>query len=1092
VNLSEPFVRRPIGTTLLTIGIALAGIAAYFQLPVAPLPQFDLPAISVQARLAGASPETMATSVATPLEKRLGRLAAVSEMTSRSNVGNTQIQLQFDLSRDIDGAARDVMAAINASRSDLPATLRSNPGYRKFNASESPVMILSMTSKTRTRTDIYDSAATIIQQQLSQVKGVGDVSIQGGALPAVRVELNPLTLSQYGIALEDVRAALSASNANRPKGVIDNGGQRYQIYTNDAGRYAKDYAPLVIAYRNGRAVRLEDVAEVVDGPEDIHNVGLVNGENAVTVQVSRSPGANIIQTVEAIKARLPTLQSAIPPDIELKPVIDRSITIRASLADVERTLAISTILVIAVVAFFLQSGGATLVPSVAVTVSLLGTIGIMFLLGFSLNNLSLMALTISTGFVVDDAIVVLENITRNVERGMPRFQAALKGAQEVGFTVMSISVSLIAVFIPILLMTGILGRLFREFAITLSAAILISLLLSLTTTPMMCAYLIGRPKPGAKRGLWARASDGAFGWMHKVYAKGLKWALDSGPIILAILVCTICLTTYLYTKVPKGFFPEQDTSQMMGGLQADQSSSFQISAQRLRRFVAILQNDPAIQTVVANTGGNSSGAFFQIGLKPKNQRDPVAKVVTRLRPQLTRVSGASLFLNPVQDLRIGGRQSNATYQYTLQADSLSELRNWATKLKEAMQKYPSLEDVNTDQEDRGLQSFITIDKDRLSRLGLAITDVDNTLYDAFGQRQVTTIYNAQNQYSVVMEVAQQYAQDPTALQYIYVPRRAPPASGSAFAQAAAAAALRPSTATGGVQQNTNTGAASNEAQAPPGRGASQGAAVSLTQKEPVPLAAFARWADSATPTQVNHQDTSPATTVSFNLAEGASLSDAQADIKAAEASISMPASVQGSFQGNAKLFQQSLGDELYLILAAILAVYIVLGILYESYIHPWTVLSTLPSAGLGAVVALFLFHTEFTIIALIGVILLIGIVKKNAIMMIDFALEAERARGLSSREAIYEAALIRFRPIMMTTFAAILGAIPLAIGWGEGSEMRRPLGITIIGGLLVSQVLTLLTTPVVYMYLDRFRRRKADESYLSRATGPTPNPNPAE
>ena len=1091
MNLSAPFVRRPIGTTLLTIGIALAGIAAYFQLPVSPLPQFDLPSISVSARLAGASPENMATSVATPLEKRLGRLAAVTEMTSRSGVGQTQIQLQFDLSRDIDGAARDVMAAINASRGDLPATLRSNPSYRKFNPADQPIIILSMTSKTRTRTDIYDSAATIIQQQLSQVKGVGDVGIQGGALPAVRVEINPLALSRYGIGLEDVRAAISASNANRPKGVIDTGAQRYQIYTNDAGRYAKDYAPLVIAYRNGNAVRLSDVAEVVDGPEDIHNTGLVNGQNAVTVVVSRAPGANIIQTVDAVKARLPTLRAAIPQDIELQPVIDRSITIRASLADVERTLAISTVLVIAVVAFFLQSGGATLVPSVAVTVSLLGTIGVMFLLGFSLNNLSLMALTISTGFVVDDAIVVLENITRNVEKGMPRFQAALVGAQQVGFTVLSISISLIAVFIPILLMSGILGRLFREFAITLSAAILISLILSLTTTPMMCAYLIGRPKPDAKRNWFGRVSDGSFNWMKGLYAKGLTWALDSGPIILAILLCTCCLTTYLYMKVPKGFFPEQDTSQMQGGAQADQSSSFQISAQRLRRFAAILQADPAIQTVVANTGGNS-GAFFQISLKPKGQRDPVQTVVTRLRPQLSRIQGANLFLNPVQDLRIGGRQSNATYQYTLQAQSLTELRTWATKLAEAMKNYPALEDVNTDQEDRGLQTFITIDKDKLARLGLTPGDVDNALYDAFGQRQVTTIYNAQNQYSVVMEVAQQYAQDPTALQYVYVPTRPQPSTSTAFAQAAAAAALRPSTATGGVQTNTNTGAASNEAQAPPGRGASQGAAVSLTAKAPVPLATVGKWADSATPTSVNHQDTSPATTISFNLAEGASLSDAQADVRAAQASIGMPLTVQGSFQGTARQFQQSLGDELYLIMAAILAVYIVLGILYESYIHPLTVLSTLPSAGLGAVIALLLFHVEFSIIALIGVILLIGIVKKNAIMMIDFALEAERSRGLSSRDAIYEAAMIRFRPIMMTTFAAMLGAIPLAIGWGEGSEMRRPLGITIIGGLLVSQILTLLTTPVVYMYLDRFRRRRPNETYLSRAIGPTPDPSPAE
>jgi multidrug efflux pump len=699
-----------------------------------------------------------------------------------------------------------------------------------------------------------------------------------------------------------------------------------------------------------------------------------------------------------------------------------------------------------------------------------------------------MALTISTGFVVDDAIVVLENITRNVEKGMPRFQAALKGAQEVGFTVLSISISLIAVFIPILLLGGILGRLFREFALTLSAAILISLFLSLTTTPMMCAYLIGRPKTGAKRGFMARISEGSFAWMSKIYAKSLTWALDSGVIILAIMLCTVGLNVYLFSKVPKGFFPEQDTSMMMGGLFGDQSSSFQMSQKRLFTFAAIVQKDPAIQAVVASTGGNS-GAFFQMALKPKSQRDPVAKVVARLRPQLSQVTGANLFLNPVQDLRIGGRQSNATYQYTLKADDLAQLRTWAIKLKDAMGKYPSLQDVSTDQEDHGLQTFVKVDRDKAARLGLTASDVDNTLYDAFGQRQVSTIYNAQNQYHVVMEVAQQYAQDPTALQYIYIPVR--PAPTNAAASAAAAQNSR-NTPSGAALANTNTGAAANEAVAPRARGASQGAAVSLTVKKAVPLSSFATWSDGSTPTQVNHQDGSVATTLSFNLTDGASLSDAQADIAAASASIGMPSAVHGEFAGTAKQFQSSLNDDLVLILAAIVAVYIVLGILYESYIHPLTVLSTLPSAGLGAVIALFLFHTEFSIIALIGVILLIGIVKKNAIMMIDFALEAERARGLSARDAIYEAAMIRFRPIMMTTFAALLGAIPLAIGWGEGSELRRPLGITIIGGLLVSQVLTLLTTPVVYMYLDRFRRRKADETYLVRSSGPTPAPNPAE
>ena len=1092
MNLSAPFVRRPIGTTLLTIGIALAGIAAYFQLPVSPLPQMDLPTIQVRANLPGASPETMASSVATPLEKRLGRLADVTEMTSGSNVGSTNITLQFGLDRNIDGAARDVQAAINASRVDLPATLRSNPTYRKVNPADAPILIIAMSSKTRNRDSIYDTASTIVQQQLSQVKGVGDINIAGGALPAVRVELNPMSLSRYGVAMEDVRAALSAANANRPKGVVDNGPLRYQIYTNDAGKTAADYAPLVVAYRNGRAVRLSDVSTVWDGPEDLHNMGLINGDNAIGVTISRAPGANIIQTVDALKAKLPVLKAALPQDIDLSVAIDRSTTIRASLEDVERTLAIATILVIGVVAFFLQSGGATLVPSVAVTVSLLGTLGVMYLLGFSLDNFSLMALTISTGFVVDDAIVVLENITRNVEKGLPRFQAALKGAQEVGFTVLSISVSLIAVFIPILLMSGVVGRLFREFAITLSTAILVSLALSLTTTPMMCAYLIGRPKPHAKRGLFARMADGSFDWMSGVYRKGLTWALDSGPVILAILVATVCLNVYLFTAVPKGLFPQQDISLMQGFLQSDQDSSFQISQQRLRRYVGILTSDPAVDKVVASTGGNSAGAMFQISLKPKNQRDPVEAVVARLRPRLSQITGANMFLNPVQDLRVGGRQSNAAYQYTLEADDLDSMRTWADKLAEAMKTYPSMTDVNTDQQQHGLQSYVQIDRDKAARLGVAAADIDNALYDAFGQRQVSNIYNELNQYHVVMEVAPPFTQEPSALSDIYIDAQPQPSTGAAAAKAAAAAINLPNTPSGAAPTNISTGAASNEPIAPPSRGASQGAALAIQKKVAIPLSAFAHWADGSTPTSINHQDESVATTISFNLADGASLSDARADIQAAGASIGMPATIHGGFAGTALTFQQSLGDEPILIGAAILAIYIVLGILYESYIHPLTVLSTLPSAGLGAVIALLIFKTDFTIIALIGVILLIGIVKKNAIMMIDFALEAERSRGLSSRDAIYEAAMTRFRPIMMTTFAAILGAVPLAVGWGEGAEMRRPLGITIIGGLLVSQVLTLLTTPVVYMYLDRFRRRKADEGYLSRSGGPTPAANPAE
>ncbi len=1095
MNLSAPFVRRPIGTALLTIGIALAGIAAYFQLPVSPLPQVDFPAVFIRANLPGASPETMASSVATPLEKRLGRLADVSEMTSRSSVGSTQIVMLFGLNRNIDGAARDVQAAINASRVDLPVTLRSNPTYRKVNPADAPIMVITMSSKTRYRDDIYDSASTIVQQQLSQVKGVGDINVAGGALPSVRVELNPMALSHYGIAMEDVRAALSAANANRPKGVVDAGPLRYQLYTNDAGLHAADYAHLVIGYRKNAPVRLTDIAQVWDGPEDINNLGLVNNVNAIGLIISRAPGANIIQTVDALKAKLPIIKAALPQDIDLLVAMDRSTTIRASLEDVERTLAIAVILVIAVVAFFLQSGGATLVPSVAVTVSLLGTLGVMYLAGFSLDNLSLMALTISTGFVVDDAIVVLENITRHVEEGMPRFQAALKGAQEVGFTVLSISISLIAVFIPILLMGGIVGRLFREFAVTLSAAIIVSLILSLTTTPMMCAFLIGRPKPHAKKRWWVKVSDGSFDWMTRVYRKGLTWALDSGPVMLIVLLATVVLNVYLFVAVPKGFFPEQDTGLMQGGLQADQSSSFQISQIRLRRFVGILMRDPAVQTVVASTGGNASGAAFQVSLKPRSQRDTIDTVVARLRPQLARVTGANLFLNPVQDLRVGGRMSNATYQYTLEADDLASLRTWAAKLAEQLKRAPALQDVNSDQEDHGLQSYVNVDRDKAARLGLTAADVDNALYDAFGQRQVSNIYNALNQYHVVMEVSRAFTNDPSALNHIYIDRlvSAATATGAQAAAAAAAADNNANTPSGGAQTNTQTGAASNEPVAPPTRGASQGAAVAIDVKAPVPLASIATWADGSTPTSVNHQDESVATTISFNMTEGAALSDAQTAIANATAAIGMPATIHGSFQGTAAVFAQSLGDEPMLIGAAILAIYIVLGILYESYIHPLTVLSTLPSAGLGAVIALLIFRVEFTIIALIGVILLIGIVKKNAIMMIDFALEAERSRGLSGREAIFEAAMTRFRPIMMTTFAALFGAIPLAIGWGEGSELRRPLGITIIGGLLVSQVLTLLTTPVVYMYLDRFRRRKPDEGYLSRSgAAPIPAANPAE
>ncbi len=1106
MNLSEPFVRRPIGTVLLTIGIAMAGIAAYFLLPVAPLPQVDFPVVSVQASLPGASPETMASSVATPLERRLGHIADVNEMTSSSSQNSSRITLQFNLDRDINGAARDVEAAINAARVDLPTTLRSNPTYRKVNPADQPVLILAMTSKTKTPGQIYDSAANIIEQQLSQIKGVGEVDIGGGSLPAVRVDVNSFALAKYGIGLEDVRAALASANANRPKGIVQDGETRLQVYTNDQGIKAADYAPLVIAYRNGAAVRLADVAAVTDGQEDIHNLGLYNGQPAIIVRITREPGANIVSTVDTIKKKLPLLQSQLPADITMAIAVDRTTSIRASLNEVERTLAIAILLVVAVVAVFLRNGRATIVPAIAVTVSLLGTLGVMFLLGFSLDNLSLMALTVSTGFVVDDAIVVLENITRHLEAGVGRFQAALMGAQEVGFTVLSISISLIAVFIPILLMGGIIGRLFREFAITLSTAIIVSLAISLTTTPMLCAYFIGRPSSGDKQPWWSRASERSFAWMSRVYERGLRWALDSGPIMLVILAATIVLNIYLFTIVPKALFPQQDTGLFQGGMQMDQSSSFQVSQSRMKRYVNIVGKDPAVDSVVGFTGGGgSSGGFMFVSLKPESQRPSADKVMNRLRLQFASVTGASLFLQSVQDFRFGGRQSNAQYQYTLEADNIADLRTWATKLATQLKTDPTLTDVNTDQQDHGLQAYVNVDRDTAARLGLTSANIDNVLYDSFGQRQVSTIYNALNQYHVIMEVPQRDAQDPTALSNVYLSTETP-------AQAAASAPTAPApTASATASVNTLAlvatavtaagapGAAPVSALggpvAPPSRNAATGVAVSDTAERVPPLTAIANFSQTSVPTSVNHQDVSPATTISFNPASGKSDSEVSAAVDQASAAIHMPTTVRGSFQGTAKIAQQSWSSEPVLILTALLAVYIVLGVLYESYVHPLTVLSTLPSAGVGAVIALILFKIEFSIIALIGVILLIGIVKKNAILMIDFAIEAERSQGLTTRDAIYQAALLRFRPIMMTTFAAMLGALPLAIGWGEGSELRRPLGITIIGGLLVSQVLTLLTTPVVYLYVDRWRRRSDDETHLGRigsgANPPDLRPDPA-
>jgi multidrug efflux pump len=1213
MNLSAPFVRRPIATTLLTAGLVLAGIGAYFVLPVSPLPQVDFPTIQVSAQLPGASPETMSTSVATPLERHLGVIADVIEMTSRSQVGQTQITLQFQLNRDINGAARDVQAAINAARVDLPATLRSNPTYRKVNPADSPIMILALTSQTKTPGQIYDEVSNIVQQRLLQVSGVGDVEVGGASLPAVRVEVVPFALARYGISLEDVRAALNSANPNRPKGVIEDSSQRYQVYTNDTGRSAANYRDLVIAWRNGAAVRLRDVAAVIDGVEDIHTVGLFNGQPAVIVILTRQPNANIIETVDSVKSILPQLRADLPRDVNIAVASDRTITIRASLREVETTLLIALLLVVLVVSVFLSSTRATFIPAVAVVSSLCGTLGIMYLVGFSLNNLSLMALTVATGFVVDDAIVVLENVSRHIEAGMPRWRAAMLGTSEVGFTVLSISISLVAVFIPLIFMGGIVGRLFREFAVTLSAAVLISLVISLTTTAMMCAFVLRPEQVPEKPNRFARWSQTVFDRTLYHYGRALDWSLAHGPVMLLMLFGVIALNIYLYVIAPKGFFPQQDTGQLNSGMRADQSISFALMEEKLRRVVRIVSRDPAVATAVGFTGGTrAGGGFMFITLKPRSQRNEGSQaVIARLRPQLDRVTGLRLFLNPVQDMQIGGRQANSTYQYTLQSDSLPELRVWASRLAEQIKLEPAVTDVDTDQEDHGVQSFVSIDRPTAARLGIAAINIDNILYDAFGQRLASTIYTALNQYHVVMEVDPRYAREPAALRDIYVPSggyaipagglAATPSGGTSASTATSTATSAASTssasgAAGGVGAGTSSGGASSASSGGSGAGggvsktsggsqlaststsststssattssatgssstgtpssgssstsngttssttssvpttlsspstagqgttgspstggsgggarastststttaapaapllplrdASNGNAVSVTADNMVPLAAIAHFADSATPTSVNHQNTALATTIAFNLAPGYSLSDAATAFADAENEIHMPSAVVGSFQGTARTFQTSVGDEPVLIAAALLTIYIVLGILYESYVHPLTVLSTLPSAGVGAVLALLLFNMEFSIIALIGVILLIGIVKKNAILIIDFALDAERARGLSSRDAIREACMLRFRPILMTTLAAALGALPLAIGFGEGAELRRPLGISIVGGLLVSQLLTLFTTPVVYLYLDRLRRPTGDERYLSRASvNPAPEP----
>jgi len=1084
MNPSVLFIRRPVATTLLTIGVALAGIVAFFQLPVSPLPQVDLPTISVQAQMPGASPEVMATAVATPLERHLGQIADVSEMTSSSRQGSTRITLQFGLDRDIDGAARDVQAAISAARADLPTSLRSNPTYHKVNAADAPILILALTSDTLSRGQIYDAATTVLQQKLSQVDGIGEVDVSGSSLPAVRVELNPNALFKYGIGLEDVRAALSAANAHSPKGAIEAGPLRYQIYDNDQARVAADYRDLVIAYRNGAAVRLADLASVDDSVENIRNAGLANGKPAILVILYRSPNANIIDTVDAVKALLPQLTASISPQIDITVAVDRSTTIRASLADVERTLVIASCLVILVVFLFLRNGRATLVPSVAVPVSLIGTFGVMYLLGYSLDNLSLMALTVATGFVVDDAIVVLENVSRHIEAGMPRFQAALKGAREVGFTVVSMSLSLVAVFIPIILMGGIVGRFFREFGVTLSAAVLVSLAVSLSTTPMMCARLLRPPRP-EQTGRFIALLGKAFDAMLAVYERSLRWALLRPRLILLMLLAMIGLNVWLYLVLPKGFFPQQDTGRLVGGIQADQSISFQLMQQKFTQFLDIVRADPAVESAVGFTGGGATNSgFVFVSLKPLSVRKVSADaVIGRLRGKLAAVPGASLFLQAVQDFRIGGRQSNAQYQYTVQGDTLEDVNTWSPRILRALQQLPELTDVNTDQQNHGLETDLVIDRATAARLGIKASMIDNTLYDAFGQRQVSTIYNPLNQYHVVMEVAPQFWQSPETLNDIYISTSGGAVGGvqssNAVAGTVSSSAQSPAAAAADEARNLATNAI-----AATGRtGASTGSAVSTRVERMVPLAAISHFGPGTAPLAVNHQGLSVATTISFNLAPGQSLSAASEAIDAAMLKLGVPATVRGTFQGAAQVFQASLATEPYLVLAALAAVYIVLGVLYESYVHPITILSTLPSAGVGAMLALMVTDTELSLIALIGGILLIGIVKKNAIMMIDFALDAERSQNLSSRDAIFEACLKRFRPIMMTTMAAMLGAMPLAVGFGEGSELRRPLGISIVGGLFVSQVLTLYTTPVIYLYLDRFRL------WAQRAwRGPAPAP----
>jgi multidrug efflux pump len=1094
MSLSSPFIRRPVATTLLTFGLVVAGTIAFFKLPVSPLPDVDIPTISVQATLPGASPADVATTVASPLERHLGQIADVSEMTSSSSLGSARINLQFSVNRNINGAARDVQAAINAARADLPAALRSNPTYRKFNPASAPILIYTLTSDTLTPAELYDAASTVLAQKLSQVEGVGEVSVSGGSLPAVRVELKPPALYKFGIGLEDVRAALGSANAHSPKGGIDVEGQRYQLYSNDQAIQAEDYKPLVVAYRNGAAVRLTDVGDVLNSVENLRNLGLANGKLAVMMIVYRQPGANIIGMVDRVKALMPVLRASVSPAMDINLAVDRSITIRTSLFDVEITLIIAVILVILVVFAFLRSGRATLVPVVAVSVSLVATFAVMYLLGYSLNIFSLMALTVATGFVVDDAIVVLENITRHLDMGKPPLQAALVGSREVGFTVLSMSVSLIAVFVPILLMGGLVGKLFREFSMTITIAIVISLVVSLTTTPMMCAVLL-RGERGRPHGWIYRASERVFEAVLEFYRRTLTVALRHPRSVMLVLLATLGLNFYLYAAVPKGFVPQQDTGLLIGSIQADQSISFQLMQRKLTQLVDIVRRNPAVDTAAGFTGGGlgpggastNSGTIF-VSLKPLRERKLSAdEVIAELRNELAAVPGATLFLQAVGDLGGGGRSSNAQYQYTLQGSSFQELDEWTPKIVAALQPVTTLADVSSDQQDKGLQANVVIDRDTASRLGITVSQIDNTLYDAFGQRQVSTVYVARNQYHVIMEVAPEYWQDPQTLRDVYVSTSGGPASGSQTTNAVAGTVVSTTqpASVNSVAASAVRNLATNSIGATGKTTSSTGTAVSTNQETMIPLAAVAGFGRDRTSLVVNHQDGLVANTISFNLPPGVSLSTAVAAIETTMNQIGVPATIKGSFQGAAKIFQESISSEPFLIIAALATIYISLGMLYESYIHPLTILSTLPSAGVGAVLALLLFRTQFDIIGMIGVILLIGIVKKNAIMMIDFAVDAERARDLSPADAIYEACLMRFRPIMMTTMASLLGAVPLIIGMGEGSEFRRPLGITIIGGLALSQILTLYTTPVVYLYLDRLQ----NWSRRLRRRGSSPGPS---